>query len=136
MTKTETIFIPLKTYSKKYVAMNHQLQIGTNIKLFREKLNLTQDILADYLGTKREMISYYENGKRPIELSRLEKLADLFDVELHDLLQENPSPVELELAFAFRSEGLDDSDVNSISDFKRIVRNYIRMRTIFERDVN
>ena len=116
--------------------MTHQLQIGTNIKLFREKLNLTQETLADYLGTKREMISYYENGKRPIELSRLEKLADLFDVELHDLLQENPSPVELELAFAFRSEGLDDSDVSSISDFKRIVRNYIRMRTIFERDVN
>ena len=111
-------------------------QIGRNIKLYREKLNFTQDTLADYLGVKREMISYYENGKRPVELSKLEKLADLFDVELLELLQENPSPVELELKFAFRSEGLEESDISSISAFQRIVRNYLKMRTILERDVN
>lgn len=116
--------------------MNTNQQIGGNIKLYREKLSLTQDTLANYLDVKREMISYYENGKRPIELAKLEKLADLFNVELQDLLNENPCPVELELTFAFRSEGLEDSDINSISEFQKIVRNYIKMKTILERDAN
>ena len=113
---------------------NHH--IGNNIKLYREKLSLTQDTLANYLGVKREMISYYENAKRPIELAKLEKLADLFDVELSDLLKETTSQVELELTFAFRSEGLEDTDIKSIGEFQKIVRNYLKMRTILNRDVN
>ena len=116
--------------------MNPPPYIGNNIKTCREKLSLTQDTLANYLGVKREMISYYENGKRSIELAKLEKLADLFDVELSDLLKETTSQIELDLTFAFRSEGLEDTDIKSIGEFQKIVRNYLKMKTILERDVN
>jgi len=42
--------------------------IGNNIKLFREKLGLSQLEIANYCGINREVLSYYENGNRDVSL--------------------------------------------------------------------
>lgn len=114
--------------------MNSNVLIGSNVKAFREKLHYTQDAIARYLGVKRETISYYENGKREIELTKLEKLADLFNVELEDLMAEEISTHDLDFAIAFRSEGLDESDLTQISEFQKIIKNFHKMKTLLSKD--
>jgi len=107
--------------------------IGRNVKAYREKLRYTQDAIANFLGVKRETISYYENGKREIDLIKLEKLANLFNVELQDLINEDPAVKELDFAIAFRTESLDESDLTQISEFQKIIKNFIKMQAILKR---
>lgn len=104
--------------------------IGRNVKAYRDKLHYTQDAIANFLGVKRELISYYENGKREIDLVKLEKLADLFNIELQDLLSEDSAVRELDFAIAFRTEGLDESDLVKISEFQRIIKNFTKMQAL------
>jgi transcriptional regulator with XRE-family HTH domain len=101
---------------------------GSNISALRSKLALTQLQLADYLGIKRENISYYETGNREIPVEHLEKLADLFGVELYDLLESDLTNQKANLAFAFRADQIDEKDLENISRFKKIVKNYIKMK--------
>ena len=101
---------------------------GGNISSLRNKLALSQQQVADYLGIKRENISYYENGNREIPLEHLEKLADLFGVELYDLMESDLVNQKATLAFAFRADQVDVKDLQNISRFKKIVKNYIKMK--------
>ncbi len=103
--------------------------IYSNFKQLRENLNLTQDQLAEYLEKSREEISYYETGKREIPLSVLEKAADLFGVSLSDFFEEKPSGI----TFAFRADDLNKSDLETISKFKRIMKNYQRINRLTEK---
>ncbi|TAF73190.1 MAG: XRE family transcriptional regulator [Bacteroidetes bacterium] len=101
--------------------------LGNNIKLFRERLGLSQENMAQYLGVKREMVSYYENGVRTPNVDILKKLADLFGVEEIELLEEASDTKTANMAFAFRAEGLNNTDLENIAKFKKIVKNYLKI---------
>lgn len=102
--------------------------IGNNIKLLREQMGLTQEALASYLNTSREQIAYYENGSRTISTSHLSLLASLFCMNEYDFYEEDPQKRNVNLAFAFRADSLSVQDLNSIAQFKKIVRNYLNMK--------
>ena len=104
--------------------------IGKNIKLFREKIGVSQEDIAVYCGIKREILSYYENGKREVSLLHLEKISEFLNVDLEIFLEENPSEIQPDLALAFRANELTPSDRDHIVYFKRIVKNYLKMKTI------
>ena len=104
------------------------LNKGTSIKYYREKLGLTQEHVAKYLGLKREMISYYETGERDIPLKQLHLLADLFGIELIDLLEQDPVATQANVAFAFRSQDITPKDLNGIAHFRKIIKNYVKLR--------
>lgn len=106
----------------------HQ-HIGINILNYRSYQGLTQQQIANFLGVTREFISLIETGKRDISISNLNKLADLFGIELSELLEEDPKIQKVNFALAFRS---DDSeiDLESIASFRRIVMNYLKMETL------
>ena len=104
--------------------------IGNNIKIFREKSGLSQEEIADYCGIKREILSYYENGKREVSLLHLEKISEFLNIDLETFLVENPSEIQPDLALAFRANELTPSDREQIVYFKRIVKNYLKMKTI------
>lgn len=104
--------------------------IGKNIKLFREKIGVSQEDIADYCGIKREILSYYENEKREVSLLHLEKIAEFLNVNLESFLEENPSEIQPDLALAFRANELAPSDRDHIAYFKRIVKNYLKMKSI------
>ena len=110
--------------------MKNSQIIGKNLYDFRISQGYRQEDLAEYLGVTRSMISYYENGERDIPVISLNKLADLFGVELEALLEENEEAVKTNLAFAFRSENHTAGDIESIASFKRLVMNYLKMETI------
>jgi transcriptional regulator with XRE-family HTH domain len=102
--------------------------IGKNLKAFRETLGLTQEYVAQYLNIKREMLSYYETGARPAPVLLLMKFADLYDADLKEILEDNPKQSKLNKAFAFRAANVTDGDMDAIVAFKRIARNYIKIK--------
>ena len=104
--------------------------IGKNIKEFRMQWGYSQDHLAKYLGIDRSNISYYENAEREISIVQLNKLSHLFGVEIDDLLEPDSIKKGAGIAIAFRSEGVSEDDLQSISEFQRVVKNYINMKKL------
>ena len=104
--------------------------IGANIKAFRDKIGISQEEVADYFGIKREILSYYENGKREVSLLHLEKISEFMNIDLETFLEENPTAIQPDLLLAFRTHELTASDRDQIVYFKRIVKNYLKMKSI------
>ncbi|UNY99761.1 helix-turn-helix transcriptional regulator [Zhouia spongiae] len=113
--------------------MNRNSVVGTNIKLFREQFDMTQETFSNYLGITREEVSYYENGKRTVPLDILKKAADFFGVDEYILFEENRENLVTDLSFAFRADDFTKSDMEEIAKFKKIVKNYVNMKNFFER---
>jgi transcriptional regulator with XRE-family HTH domain len=105
-------------------------QLGENIRNFRDAQGLKQEDLAKILNVTREQISNIERGEREISVTNLNKLAELFSIEMHELLEENPNVTSVNLALAFRNDDETESDLESIAAFKRIVLNYLKMQSI------
>ncbi|MDI9319045.1 MAG: helix-turn-helix transcriptional regulator [Phycisphaerales bacterium] len=104
------------------------------IRTLREQLGYSQDAVANFLKVKREMVSYYETGARELPLGVLEKLADLFGVDLEIFFTDNVEDVNTELAFAFRANELNENDLESIAAFRKIIKNYQRITNLEKRD--
>lgn len=106
---------------------------GSTIKLLRTKIGLSQEELGKYLKVHREVISNYETGGRQIPLTQLERLADLFGVDLIDLLEPSSDTVTTNVAFAFRADSLHENDLESIADFRKIVKNYMKIKAKYQK---
>jgi transcriptional regulator with XRE-family HTH domain len=104
---------------------------GLVIKGLREKYGYTQEKLASFLKVPREMISFYENNEREAPLDILEKLSNLFGVELSIFLSETMEDAMAELAFAFRKDSVSVNDMQQLSDFGKIVKNYLKINRLY-----
>lgn len=63
--------------------MNTQEQIGAKIKDLRLRKGLTQQEVADRIGgLSRNYISQMESGKRKISIEFLQKMAEIFNVDI------------------------------------------------------
>lgn len=110
--------------------MNQDQLIGKNLQALRKKLGFTQDQIAAYLGVLREEVSYYENGSRTIPSPLLSQLANLYGVDEYDFFEEDLDVASVNLALAFRADSLKASDLEQIAKFKKMVRNYLKMKTL------
>jgi transcriptional regulator with XRE-family HTH domain len=72
--------------------------IGENIKIYRERLNLTQQQLADKIGKTWEMISRYERGASS-PLNQLHLLAQALKVSPADLLRDITEASDISQSF-------------------------------------
>jgi Predicted transcriptional regulators len=61
-----------------------------NLKLLRKRKGMLQDDVAKYLGLTRPAYSHYETGKRVPDGEMLEKLADLYEVTIDELMGRIP----------------------------------------------
>ena len=104
---------------------------GLIIKGLRDKYGYTQDKVAEFLRIKREMISFYETGEREVPLEVLEKLSDLFGVDLDVFFIDNVDEALAEVVFAFRKNDLDNNDMDAMADFGRIVKNYLKINNLY-----
>lgn len=66
-----------------------QASVGQKIKYFRDKCNLTQTQLAEKAGIKATTISNYETSYSTPKLKTLYKLAEIFDISVKYLLDDN-----------------------------------------------
>lgn len=113
--------------------MSNQI-IGKNIRTYREKMGLRQEDVANYLGLQREVVSYYENGTREVPMNNLKKLSELYGIEIYYLMEENAALNAVNSVVAFRTEGLTSDDLNVMSDFKKIVMNYLKLSELKEKN--
>ena len=60
--------------------------LGKNIKLYREKQGMTQEILAEKVDLSREYIVRVESGVKRISLKKLFEIADVLKVKCSDLI--------------------------------------------------
>ncbi len=113
--------------------MESTLSVAGNLLALRQRHGLTQESLANYLGVARPTISYYETGERNVPLEHLEKLANFFGIDTYDLLEENTENQQSMVAFAFRADELNSEDMNGIAAFRKVVRNYLKMKEVSQK---
>lgn len=113
--------------------MESTLSVAGNLLALRQRHGLTQESLANYLGVARPTISYYETGERNVPLEHLEKLANFFGIDTYDLLEENTENQQSMIAFAFRADELNSEDMNGIAAFRKVVRNYLKMKEVSQK---
>jgi transcriptional regulator with XRE-family HTH domain len=106
--------------------------IGIRLKAYRENFGLSQDQIAEMLAIDRSTVSKYESGDREISVIHLNKLADLYGIEMEDFFTEEDSFQNASMSFAFRRDGLDSGDLNSIASFQKVVKNYLKMERILK----
>lgn len=104
-----------------------------NLAFLREFNNMTQDKVSEYLGINRVELSYYENGSRNAPLEVLNKLSDLYQVQLIDILEMKEEDRKAKSAMAFRADDLSVEGYKAIADFGKIVKNYLKMKKTDER---
>lgn len=63
--------------------------IGTRIKYFRSKQNITQVQLAEISGVEPSNISHIERGATKVSLPTLFKIANILEVSLDDLVYDS-----------------------------------------------
>lgn len=61
-------------------------KISKNIKKFRAENNMTQDDLAEKMHITRQAISNWENDKTKPDIEALQSLAEVFQVEIEELI--------------------------------------------------
>lgn len=108
-------------------AKNENMDLGNALKTFREKNSFSQEDVASFLSVKREVLSYYENNSREPSLEILQKLANLYGVEMIAFFETNEDKAKTNLAFAFRADEIAENDFKVISGFKKVVMNYLKM---------
>jgi transcriptional regulator with XRE-family HTH domain len=103
---------------------------GKNFAKLRDLNGLTQGQVAKMLKINRAELSNYETGKRPAPLDALNRLSELYGTELTDILELNEKDLKLKRKFVFGAKELNELELNTLADFRKIIRNYINMRRI------
>ncbi|MBQ4083865.1 MAG: helix-turn-helix transcriptional regulator [Bacteroidaceae bacterium] len=104
--------------------------IGRNLRFLREANRFTQEQVAECLGITRSAYSNYELGEREMPIDVLERAADLLGIELDMFFEDDEKKVRSMMACAFRIDELNATDLAQIADFKRIVKNYLKMNNL------
>lgn len=91
------------------------------LKQLRKESKITQEQLAKYLNVDQTMITKLENGSRSLNLTLIEKICNLFGCSEAYLLGEDD--VYIPLNFAFRSNGIQTEDLESVAALNKIVMN-------------
>ena len=83
-------------------------KIGAFIAMNRKKKGYTQEQLAEKIGIGTPNISYFETGKFAPSIETLQKLAQVFGIEIYELYMFQPlkptSEIKQELAKAIESD--------------------------------
>ncbi len=56
-----------------------------NLKLYRNKLNLTQEKLSELSGISSDYLSEIERGKRTPSFKRMDMIANALEIEIYKL---------------------------------------------------
>lgn len=89
--------------------MSTKKAIAQRVKLLRQKNNLSQEDFARALGVSRVTLSQIEQGERELKQSELSKLAELFEINVDELihgekkiLKQTSKPVKKDQTYKFK----------------------------------
>ena len=89
------------------------------LKQLRKESKITQEQLANYLDVDQTMITKLENGTRNLNVTLIEKICNLFGCSDAFLMGEDDGYIPLN--FAFRSNGIQTEDLESIAAINKII---------------
>ena len=98
-----------------------QAEVYNKLKELRKKSGLTQEQMAQYMGVDQSLITKLENGSRNLSVTMMDKICDLFGCTEDYLTGVSDSFIPLN--FAFRSNGIQSDDLQSIAAVNRIAMN-------------
>lgn len=67
---------------------------GVNVKYYRQRIGLSQEVFAEKCGMHRTYISAIECFRRSISLENIQRIADALDIEAYKLLLDNKEDTE------------------------------------------
>jgi len=67
------------------------MKIGDNLRIVREKMNISQQEVADFLGVERKTYMSWEAGKADVKSTYIPILAEFLKVEVIDLFRDLPT---------------------------------------------
>lgn len=106
--------------------------VGKNIQSLRQKQGFAHDQIAEYLEITPKKLREFEEGNKPIPISLMSLLANLYGVDKYDLYDEKLAPDIAIPNFNFTVESIPVSDLKQIASFKKIIRNYLGMSALLE----
>ena len=71
---------------KKSRYIKSSKELGINLKLARQKANITQSTASLAVGLNRSCIAYYELGKNLPTIFTIIKLAEIYKTNLYELI--------------------------------------------------
>jgi len=71
------------------------MNISDNLRRIRNRNNISQQEIADYLDVDRKTYVSWESGTADIKSSYIPKLAKFLHVEINDLFREKPADIVL-----------------------------------------
>lgn len=103
-----------------------------NLKILRERKQITQQQLANKLDISRSTIGMYENGSREPDFETLELIADFFNVNMDRLIGNlNPTDKKMIPVLGYVRAGLPIEAVENILDYEEISENMARQGEYF-----
>ena len=121
MTKIEYNIIKQRSDSLKGEYIMGRNTSSTRLKQLRKESKITQEQLAKYLDVDQSLITKMENGTRNLNITLVEKICNLFGCSEAYLMGEDD--VYIPLNFAFRSNGIQTEDLESIAMLNKIAMN-------------
>lgn len=106
-----------------------------NLRKFRQMKGVSQQQLADVIGTSQQSINKYENRSVEPDILGLTKLADYFGTTIDELVGRTPpdSPLRLEELDWSKEETLLVQDYRRLSQEEKesirlVIRNYLQYK--------
>ena len=107
--------------------MSEKMEIGSKIKVLREKSGLSQNQIALFLDVDQSYISKCEKGERQFNIEALEKMCNLFGCAFAELFDLDDTPTQ-SLNFAFRADIIECDDLIAIAEINKIALNISQMK--------
>ena len=64
------------------------MEIFEKVRFFREQKKLSQEFVSTFLNIEQSQFSRRESGQIPFSINELEKLSELYDVEISEFFKE------------------------------------------------
>lgn len=111
--------------------MEDEMDIKNRIRDLRLIHNMSQEQLAEKVGTTKQAISQYERGIRKPKYEILEAIADYFNVDFDYLIGKTPKttflPQMLTLQLSKKEFSILEAYRNADKDTKKIVRMLLKI---------
>lgn len=108
--------------SRKMVSDDFRV-FSDRLSLLMKERKLTQQILADGLGIKRQTVSLYMTGQSMPDAEQLKKIAIFFDVSADWLLGlSDIRTLDIDIKKVCECTGLSESSVCTLQNFKQLVK--------------
>jgi len=105
--------------------------VGKNIRTFRHQHGWSQEDVANRLGISIPAFSKIETGVTDINLSRLEQIADVYEIDVVQILSMDAEEIELQPSnFSIIEKKLLDRETEIANLQRKVILLYEELRNI------